>query len=80
LIECIVRNTPIVINKLPAIVEFLGESYPLFYNNLDEVRELVTLKNIEKAHNYIKKLDKTNLKIETFVHKFLDIIEKINTF
>ncbi len=61
LIECV------VINKLPAIVEILGDSYPLFYNNLEEITGLVTLKNIEKAHIYIRKLDKTNLKIETFI-------------
>ena len=31
-IECIVRNTPLIINRLPAIVEILGEDYPLLSN------------------------------------------------
>lgn len=35
-IECIVRNTPILCNRLPGVVELLGEDYPLFYSSLDE--------------------------------------------
>ena len=29
-IECIARATPLLINRLPAVVEYLGESYPLY--------------------------------------------------
>ncbi len=81
LIECVVRNTPIVINKLPAVVEILGESYPLYFNTLEEASEIINLKNIEKAHIYLKKLDKSQLKIETFQKNFdiiLKTIEKLN--
>ena len=56
IIECIVRNTPVLVNKLPAVVEILGDKYPLYYNNLDEVNSLLTVKNIESAYNYLKKL------------------------
>jgi hypothetical protein len=42
LVECIVRNTPIIINKLPSVVELLGACYPLYldcdtsdYNSLN---------------------------------------------
>jgi polysaccharide pyruvyl transferase WcaK-like protein len=66
LIECVVRNTPIVINKLPSVIEILGDSYPLLYDDIEELTELITIQNIEKAHIYLKKLDKTKLKIETF--------------
>ncbi len=34
--ECIVRNTPLAINPLPAVVEYLGPQYPLYYHSLDE--------------------------------------------
>ena len=33
LIECMVRNTPIIINRHPVVVELLGENYPLYYDN-----------------------------------------------
>jgi hypothetical protein len=77
LIECVVRNTPIVINKLPAIVEILGSDYPLFYDKLEDINDILSSRNIESAHNYLKRLDKTNLKIETFINKFFDIVKKI---
>jgi hypothetical protein len=35
-VECIVRNTPILINRLPGIVEYLGEDYPFYYASLEE--------------------------------------------
>ena len=58
LIECVVRNTPIVINKLPAIVEVLGSDYPLFYNNLDEATNIINYKNIMSTIQ-IEEFDKT---------------------
>lgn len=38
-IECIVRGTPIVCNRLPALVELLGEEYPLFFSSLEEAAQ-----------------------------------------
>jgi hypothetical protein len=35
-VECIARNTPILINRLPGVVEYLGEDYPFYYSSLDE--------------------------------------------
>ena len=78
-IECIVRNTPIIINKLPAIVELLGENYPLYYNNIDDVHKLLSLDIIDKAYSYIKNLDKTKFKLETFVKEFITIVDKIKS-
>ncbi len=79
LIECIVRNTPIIINKLPAIVEYLGEDYPLYYNNIDEVPKLLKTglfrtNYIKKAHKYLKEMNKDFLKIETFINSLNKII------
>ena len=73
LIECVVRNTPIIVNKLPAIVEILGEEYPLYYDNLVEAGELVVDMNIlEKGYNYLVHLNKSVLRIETFLQDFQD--------
>lgn len=38
-IECIVRATPLLINPLPAVVEYLGQGYPMYFSNLDEAAE-----------------------------------------
>jgi hypothetical protein len=37
-VECIMRNTPLLINRLPGVVEYLGEHYPLYYERLDEAQ------------------------------------------
>ena len=59
LIECIVRNTPILVNPLPSVVERLGPDYPLYWNNYDEINKILTIDNICKAHEYLTKLDKS---------------------
>lgn len=35
-IECIARNTPILINRTPAVTEYLGDEYPFYYSSLQE--------------------------------------------
>jgi polysaccharide pyruvyl transferase WcaK-like protein len=77
LIECIIRNTPILINKLDAVVEMLGDTYPFYYDDLNEAsKKLTDIVMIEKAHNYLKKLDKSRLNINTFINEFRDIIRQ----
>ena len=34
ILECIVRNTPIIVNKIEPVVEYLGDDYPLYFENL----------------------------------------------
>jgi hypothetical protein len=77
LIECIVRNTPIVINKIAPVVEMLGEKYPLYFIENSEVKDILTMKNIELAYNYLRKMDKTIFRIETFKKEFNKVIKKI---
>jgi polysaccharide pyruvyl transferase WcaK-like protein len=75
LIECIVRNTPIIINKIPAVVELLGDKYPLYYTDLNQVYNLINQTNIEKANKYLKKIKKDKFQIEFFIADFTRIIK-----
>jgi len=70
--ECVVRNTPIVVNPLPAIVEILGSGYPLYFDNLSDVPELITLENIRAAYDYLVNMDKDSLKIVTFMSEIVN--------
>lgn len=87
-IECIVRNTPIVVNDHPAVKEMLGEDYPLYYtSNIDlyntnkEIEALLSnTNNIKKANKYLEQLDKTKYTIEYFIEEFTGIIKGLNTF
>ncbi len=68
IIECIIRNTPIVVNKLPAVEEYLGPNYPLYYKDLDDVPRILKNKRlIVKANTYLKNMNKDFLKIENFL-------------
>lgn len=92
LIECVARCTPIIINKHPAVVEILGDKYPLFYNTQcsggisdnyflmnKEIDELLSKKGIiKKANDYLTKLDKNNLNIYTFIGQLEEICIKAN--
>lgn len=35
-IECIARGTPILVNPLPSVVEYLGVEYPFYFHSLEE--------------------------------------------
>ncbi len=72
IIECVVRLTPIIINRIPATVEILGEDYPLFYDRIEDVPLLLSLAKISSAHTYLKHLPKDNLRLENFVAGFLE--------
>ena len=79
IIECIIRNTPIIVNRLDAVVEYLGVDYPLYYNNLNELDNIITFVNIEKAYYYLVSMDKTDLTYTYFNYKlFNSIYNNIN--
>ena len=72
--ECIIRNTPLIVNKLPAIVEYLGEEYPLYFNDLSEISNMLDNNELLlKTHNYLKNMDKSEFSIEYFIKKIMSI-------
>lgn len=85
-IECIVRNTPLIINRLPAIVEILGEDYPLYYGDIDGNTEndfesnsqvvalLSDTKILRNAHEYLLCMDKTNFSVEKFTADVFNLV------
>ncbi|WP_103332929.1 hypothetical protein [Pseudotabrizicola formosa] len=53
-IECIARATPILINPLPAVVEYLGADYPLYVTDEAEAdRALSTPGLVAEGHRYL---------------------------
>lgn len=74
IIECMARNTPIIINRLPAIEEMLGKNYPLFYKTKEEAESLITYENFIKANNYLGQLDKSKIDINLFLQKLQDVL------
>lgn len=53
-IECLVRGTPILVNALPAVREYLGTAYPLYYEDLaDAAAKAQDLGRLRAAHQYL---------------------------
>jgi hypothetical protein len=75
-IECIVRNTPIIVNPLPAVVEYLGEKYPLYANDHTEaMNKLNNMSLILNAFTYLCNIDKTKFTFNYFNTKFEEIMK-----
>lgn len=66
-LECLARNTPVIVNRHPAVVEYLGEDYPLYWSDYREVPELLHDDSaIESAHEYLRDLNKVQFTYEAF--------------
>lgn len=74
ILDCIARNTPIIIKKLPAVVEYLGEEYPLYFNELYEVNNLLDNSRIKDAYMYLKNMNKRDLSLFLFIRKIYEIL------
>jgi hypothetical protein len=68
-IECIARNTPILVNKIPAATEYLGDDYPFYYSSLEEANSKAQDdKLVAQTSEYLRTFPSRNdLQTETFV-------------
>jgi hypothetical protein len=74
-IECIVRNTPLIVNRLPALEEMLGTSYPGFYDNYQEAASICNnFKIINNIYLYMDRLNKIRYSLDYFIDKLQDIL------
>jgi hypothetical protein len=85
IIECIIRNTPIIVNKHPSAVELLGEKYPLYYKNSNDYikmnNEINSLLDdpfsIYYAYKYLKNMDKHTFQIEYFIQSMKSCMKHV---
>lgn len=77
-IECIARNTPMLINKHPAVVEYLGENYPLYCDFSKRFSpDLISTSTILEAERYLKNMNKEFLNGEFFASEFYNKVSKV---
>jgi len=71
ILECVVRDCPIIVNSLPAVREVLGDDYPLYVSTSSEVESKATnLSLVSKAYTHIKRMNKTRFTFEYFIDRF----------
>lgn len=73
IIECIVRRTPVIVNKIPGTVALLGENYPLFYKHISEVPSLISDIKINQAHQYLRRLDIKRFQMKYFMEQMTGV-------
>jgi hypothetical protein len=68
-LECVARGTPLIVNRLPALEELLGEDYPGFYETADEADALISSWGaILAAHlHLVNRVDTAKLTLCNFV-------------
>jgi len=67
LIECIARNTPVIVRPQASVVEYLGENYPLYFDSLDEAAAKADDDALVRAaHEYLARMPKDWLTQESF--------------
>lgn len=81
-LECIASNTPIIVNRLPALEEVLGSDYSGFYTNLSEVPALITtfkgLRPLPYTMNLqLSRLDKTRFQLMSFTSSFQTLLSQL---
>lgn len=65
IVECIIRGTPVLVNRLPAVIEYLGKDYPFYFSNLAEASEkLREVSLVKEAHEYLTKNISLSQRIE----------------
>lgn len=80
ILECIKFNTPVIVRKIPAIIEYLGVNYPLYFENEKDLNRLISVdylcNRIKEANIYLQNMDKSHILCETFNNKIKYDIQK----
>ena len=71
-IECIARGTPLLVNPLPAVVEYLGDDYPFYFRSLEEAADKACQFDLVlKAHRHLMVSPiRRQLAPDAFLHGF----------
>lgn len=57
IIECIARATPVLVNPLEAVREYLGEDYPFYFKSLEEAaQKAMDFDRVAQTHRYLLQL------------------------
>lgn len=71
-IECIARATPLLVNPLPGVIEYLGVDYPMYFHTLAEAAaKALDTALILETHQYLKSCEtRQKLSPDYFLQSF----------
>lgn len=76
IVEAMARCVPMLVNRHPAVVEYLGRDYPMFFDDIRECESLLKPVNVIRTHEYIQKINKDFLSIDNFMKQFQSWVSK----
>lgn len=81
-LEMINLAIPMLVARHPAVEEYVGEDYPLFFSSVDDIEGIVEseeqlLKQMELAHKYLVKLPKDDLQLDAFATSLSEVAQDV---
>jgi hypothetical protein len=78
IMQCISHSIPLIVNRHPAVEEYLGKNYPLYYNDVEEIKNFESLNSkIKQAQFYLSSLNKSIFTIDCFLKSLIEISKNI---
>lgn len=76
IIDCIIRNTPVLTRKNRANIEYLGEKYPFYFRDIDEATQKIhDMKLIRETTKYLERLPiKQKMTLNYFVQTMVQSV------
>jgi hypothetical protein len=77
-VECIKFNIPLIIRKCKAVIFYLGENYPMYYENENDINSIMNNLDIKikETIDYLERLDKNKFLITPTIINVLNIIKQ----
>lgn len=77
IMECIATATPIILNRLPSIEEYLGPEYPFYFDNLttDNEQFNISMNQIAECHSYLLNMESSRYDINSFLTGLKNIVD-----
>jgi predicted protein tyrosine phosphatase len=75
ILEAISYKVPIIVNRHPAVVEYLGDNYPLYFNDEDEINDdFISNDRILQAYNYLNQYNFNDFSYKKFNQELLELL------
>ena len=79
ILELMYLNIPFFVNKLDAVIEYIGNDYPMYFNSLQDIENIINSKDLlinkmHEASEYLKKINKLDISLSNFNSELLKFI------
>ncbi len=79
ILELMSFNIPFFVNKLDAVIEYIGNDYPLYFNSIYEIENIINNKNLlikkmKEASLYLENINKNDISCSYFNSEMLSFI------